>query len=229
LKNGTASIELSPISITQNKTEVTVMVRNRSGHKLPTAYPSRRAWIQLTVSDKTGKTVFSSGQFNSNGELTDANGQVLASEQAGGPINNHRSVVNQPDQVQVYETIMADASGNPTFTLLRGASYVKDNRLLPLGWNPEHADGPATRPFGIGDDPDFAGGSDAVAYEIQLPEPGEYTVIAKLWFQVIAPRHANELFTFQTPEVDAFRKMYELADRKPEELASARQSIVIKN
>ena len=225
LRTETAKIEIRPVSIEGGQMKIPVSVRNLSGHKLPTAYPSRRVWIQLTVTDADGQAVFSSGQYNADGELTDAAGKVFPSELAGGPVNEHKSVVTDPDQVQVYETIMGDADGKPTFTLLRGATYAKDNRLLPLGWEPEHPDGPATRPYGIGDDRDFVGGSDTVVYEVPIPAKGEYTATAKLLFQVITPRHANELFQFETPEVKTFKTMFAKADRNPETLATTTQKL----
>jgi hypothetical protein len=221
LNNETATLELKQISLSGEKLIVGVTVRNLGGHKLPTAYPSRRVWILLTAEDDEGQLIFSSGQFNSAGELTDSGGNVLTSETAGGPINQHHKIINHPGQVQVYETIMADAHNQPTFTLLRGASYLKDNRLLPLGWKPDHADGPATQPFGIDNDADFVGGSDSITYEIPISSKSTYTVKAKLLFQVISPRHANELFLTNTPEVDLFKKMFHAANRTPEELATA--------
>lgn len=225
LANETARIEINKISVEANQMKIPVSIRNLSGHKLPTAYPSRRVWIHLTVTDAKGKKVFSSGQYNSNGELIDSSGKVLASELAGGPVNEHRSVINNPEQVQVYETIMGDADGNPVFTLLRGATYLKDNRLLPLGWSADHADGPSTRPYGIGSDKDFVGGSDSIVYEVPIPGKGKYNVTAKLLFQVITPRHASELFEFETPEVKRFRGMFEKADRKPETLATITRKV----
>ncbi len=226
LATETATIELANPVVERDKLTVEVVVNNLAGHKLPTAYPSRRVWIMLTVKDSAGKLVFTSGQHNTQGELIDFFGKTLASEIAGGPINPHRQVIDQPEQVQVYETIMADADGAPTFTLLRAADYAKDNRLLPLGWKHEHADGPSTQPSGIGGDVDFVGGSDRVVYQVPLPGLGEYTVSAKLLFQVIAPRHANELFQHPTEEVKLFRGMFEKADRSPEKLASANVHVV---
>lgn len=225
LENETATIEIAPISFNEGKLKVPVTVRNLSGHKLPTAYPSRRVWIQLTVTDASGNVVFASGQHNSKGELIDANGQILPSELASGPVIEHQLLISDQDQVQVYETIMGDANNEPTFTLLRGATYTKDNRLLPAGWDPDHADGPATRPYGIGDDRDFVDGNDSINYIIAAPADGVYSVTAKLLFQVITPRHANELFKFRTPEVEQFRKMFEKADRTPETLASATRKV----
>lgn len=221
----TAKIKIGAVRTIGDKMMIPVSVQNLSGHKLPTAYPSRRVWIQLTVSNAEEQIVFASGQFNADGELTDSTGTVLPSELAGGPVNEHKSVITDPGQVQVYETIMGDADGKPTFTLLRGATYTKDNRLLPLGWNPDHADGPATRPYGIGDDKDFVGGSDKIVYEVPVTAKGEYTVTAKLLFQVITPRHADELFQYATPEVKTFKMMFDKADRKPESLGTATQQV----
>lgn len=225
----TAKIKIDPIKVDGEHLSIPITVQNLSGHKLPTAYPSRRVWIEVQVTNADKKVVFTSGRHNENGELVDSTGKVLPSELAKGPINKHYSVVSDPDQVQVYETIMADASGNPTFTLLRGATYKKDNRLLPRGWSSDHADGPATQPYGIGDDPDFVGGSDTVVYKVKRPSAGRYSVQAKLLFQVISPRHANELFEFETPQVKSFKSMFDKADRKPETLASKTATVVVNN
>ncbi len=221
LGSESAKIEIGSVAFENGKLNVPIVVRNLSGHKLPTAYPSRRVWIQFLVTDKKGKSVFASGIHNANGELIDSKGKVLDSELAGGPVNEHKPLIERQDQVQVYETIMGDANHHPTFTLLRGATYTKDNRLLPIGWKPDHADGQATRPYGVGEDKDFVGGSDSIIYRVPVPSGGEYTVTAKLLFQVITPRHANELFKFKTPEVKRFREMFEKADRNPETLAAA--------
>jgi hypothetical protein len=229
LGNQTANIEINPASFENGELKVPVVVRNLSGHKLPTAYPSRRVWIQFIVTDKDGKSVFASGNHNADGELIDSRGKVLDSELASGPVNKHKTLILEQDEVQVYETIMGDAENNPTFTLLRGATYTKDNRLLPLGWKADHTDGPATRPYGIGDDQDFTGGSDSIVYQFAVPADGDYTVSAKLLFQVITPRHANELFKFETPEVKRFRDMFEKANRTPETLAAATRKVIANN
>ena len=42
----------------------------------------------------------------------------------------HMSVIDATSQAYVLESVMADSEGKPTYALLRGASYLKDNRLL---------------------------------------------------------------------------------------------------
>ena len=47
----------------------------------------------------------------------------------------HYDLITSPDQVQVYEAIMGNNLNEVTYTLLRGADYLKDNRLLPQGFD----------------------------------------------------------------------------------------------
>ncbi len=43
--------------------------------------------------------------------------------------------ITQADQVQVYEPIIHNTDGDVTHTLLRASGYIKDNRLLPAGFD----------------------------------------------------------------------------------------------
>ena len=47
-----------------------VAARNLAGHKLPTAYPSRRAWLHVQVRDEVGALVFESGARTTRGRRT---------------------------------------------------------------------------------------------------------------------------------------------------------------
>jgi hypothetical protein len=47
----------------------------------------------------------------------------------------HYDKINNPQQVQIYEAIMADTANALTHTLLRAKTYLKDNRLLPQGFD----------------------------------------------------------------------------------------------
>ncbi|MFO1247345.1 MAG: hypothetical protein U1E93_03785 [Alphaproteobacteria bacterium] len=142
-----------------------VAVTNRTGHKLPTAYPARRAWLHVTVRDASNAVVFESGAVRPDGSIVggdnDADPQKF--EQP------HYSRITQPDQVEIFESIMGDFRGRVTTGLLYGSHYLKDNRILPKGFDKKNADpqiavvGPAR------DDPRFIGGSAAITYSVAAP------------------------------------------------------------
>jgi hypothetical protein len=109
---------------------VALRVSNLAGHKLPTGFPSRRVWIHLKVVDASGATIFESGAPPPDGRISGN-----AADQDRASIEPNYRTITQDDQVQVYETVMANSDGEVTFTLLRAARYRKDNRLLPRGFD----------------------------------------------------------------------------------------------
>ena len=60
LKTQTAQLEIGPITSNGGRAS-SRCIHNLSGHKFPTAYPSRRAWLHVTVRDAAGRLVFESG------------------------------------------------------------------------------------------------------------------------------------------------------------------------
>ncbi len=69
LLESSATLEFISTQIFGDKLKVILKVSNNAGHKLPTSYPSRRAFIHLLVSDDNGATVFESGKVNNNGSI----------------------------------------------------------------------------------------------------------------------------------------------------------------
>ena len=201
-----------------------VTVHNQSGHKLPTGFPSRRAWLRVTVRGPEGDAVFESGAHDATGRLI-AGGAVLPGERADGPIEPHHQIIERPDQVQIYASEMCDPTGRPTGLLLRASHYCQDDRLLPQGWHPAHADAARAAPVGVDDDPDFAAGQDVVTYRVPAPRvAGGYTVEVSLLYQVLSPRFADALWAADTPEVRQMRRFVDAVPALPEVVAEARAS-----
>ncbi len=195
----------------QEALEVTVSLRNLAGHKLPTAYPSRRVWIRLEVRDREGQVRFLSGDYDVAGRLLGADGLPLPSEFPGGPIEPHRDRVAH-GEVQVYEAVMTAGGDGPTFSVVDATANLKDNRIPPIGWraNPP----PEIAPVGVEGDPDF-GPTDAVHFRVDDVLGVGLEVNAQLLYQSISARFVAELAQADAPEVRRFLDFYEQADRRP--------------
>jgi len=200
LRDATASLVVSPPTFNGNSVSFDVTVRNLAGHKYPTGYPSRRSWLHVKVRNGSGLTVFESGAITAAG-LIDGN------DNDADPLRYepHYAKIDAPGQVQIYEAILADSNGRPTTGLLSAVSYLKDNRLLPRGFDKASAS-PEIGVYGTAaDDPDFADGGDRVRYDLPLPEQlGAYQIEVELRFQAIGYRWAYNLRPIDAPEPKAF-------------------------
>ena len=202
---------------TPNALDFTLQIASSTGHKLPTSYPSRRAILHVTVTNSLNQVVFESGKVNADGSVVG----VDADEQSG-VFEPHYDLITSADQVQVYESIMGNNLGDVTYTLLRGKEYLKDNRILPLGFNK------ATAPSDVrvvGEalaDSNFVGGSDQISYRVSGLPAGNYTVKAELVYQTLSHAFAQDLFTDTvTPEVVDFKTMFDASTQKSTVIASA--------
>lgn len=226
LRHRTARVSIADTTREGHQLHFAVDVQNLTGHKLPTGHPTRRAWLRVSVRDAEGELLFASGRPDDQGRVLGADGAPLSSELPGGPIQPHRDLITAADQVATYEAIMADASGAPTFTLLRGARWFVDDRLLPAGWSADHPEAGRTSPVALDGDSNFQGGSDRVRFELELEgASGPLTVEAALLYQPLSARWAAELLQVETPEVERFARMYGAADRTPEVLAEATTTV----
>ncbi|MCC6316917.1 MAG: hypothetical protein IT361_04420 [Gemmatimonadaceae bacterium] len=189
LRESTARVTIDRSQLNGDRIEAVVEVKNLSGHKLPTAYPSRRAWLHVTVRDRDGHAVFESGAVAPDGSIAGNDNDLDRAV-----FEPHYREISQPGQVQIYESVLADTAGRVTTGLLSAVRYLKDNRLLPDGFDKAtaHAD-IAVQGEALGD-PDFVGGGDRVTYVVPVPRgAGPYTFTAALRFQPIAFRWARNL------------------------------------
>ncbi len=204
-----ANIELVSQSLNQGQLDFTLKVNSQTGHKLPSAYPSRRVIVHVTVTDDQNNVVFESGKVNADGSIqgVDADSDAMAFEP-------HYELITSADQVQVYEAIMGDNNDQVTYTLLRGMIYLKDNRLLPNGFNKATAPSDVAVNGAALNDSNFIGGSDQISYQITGLAAGAYTVRAELVYQTLAYGFARDLFNDSSAEVNDFKKMYNESTNK---------------
>ena len=173
-----------------------VSIVTLTGHKFPTGYPSRRAWLHLTARDAAGRVVFASGASRRDGGIDGNDNDVDP-----GRFESHYDEIGAPDQVQIYETILGDTGGAPTTGLLRATTYLKDNRLLPRGFDKTTAH-PDIAVHGVAaGDQSFTGGGDVVRYRLPAATA---TIEVELRYQPIAYRWAQNLRAYDAPEPRRF-------------------------
>ena len=198
---GAARLTLESVARVGDDLDFTVRLTNFSGHKFPSGYPSRRAWLHVTISDASGASVFESGAI-------DAMGKIAGLESDNNPAGYeaHYDIITSADQVQSYEAIMQNLTGELTYTLMEAATYRKDNRLLPAGMDKTSVP-PTIEPRGNAmADADFVGGSDQVHYQISGLLAGSYTIEVRLNYQTMAYGFGQDLFIdVDEPRVALFK------------------------
>jgi hypothetical protein len=205
LQSEAARLAIDSIDQRAGRLEAALSVENLGGHKLPTAYPSRRVWLHVTVKDGSGRTVFESGAFEPTGAIRGNDNDADATR-----FEPHYTEITSPDQVQIYETVMAGPSGALTTGLLTAVRYVKDNRLLPRGFDKRTADKDVAVHGEALQDADFAGGVDRIRYSVAVGDAqGPFQVDAELWYQPIAHRWAANLKPYDAFEPRRFTGYYD--------------------
>lgn len=210
-----ANIEVLSQSLNQGQLDFSLKINSQTGHKLPSAYPSRRVIVHVTVLDSLNNVVFESGKVNANGSV-----QAVDSDFDALAFEPHYDVITTPDQVQVYEAIMGNSNDEVTYTLLRGSVYLKDNRLLPNGFNKTTAPEDVAVAGIAYNDNNFIGGSDQISYRISGLTDANYTVRTELVYQTIAYGFVRDLFEDNSAEVNDFKKMYNESTSKTSVLTS---------
>jgi hypothetical protein len=205
LQQSSAHVRISEATKTDGRIVTEVQVENLAGHKLPTAYPSRRAWIRFSVKDARGDVVFSSGAVGADGAIE---GNI--NDQEPRQYEPHYARIDGPEQVQIYEAIMADSEGRVTTGLLEALRFIKDNRLLPKGFDKDSAHKDIQVQGQAQNDPDFAAPGDRVVYSVSLNgHEGPFSVSAELLYQPIGYRWTHNLKQQQADEISRFVGYFE--------------------
>jgi hypothetical protein len=193
-----------------------------TGHKFPTSFPSRRAWLHVTVTDGAGTVVWESGARGADGRIS---GNAADADPAS--FEPHYDTITEAAQVQIYEPIMGDDEGQVTYTLMRAGQYLKDNRVLPAG--AEKAALPAdVAVYGqAAEDANFLGGSDLVTYRMEVGgAAGPLTLTAELLYEPLSYQFVADLLTDETDLTERFGRYYGQADTAPLVVAAIQPATV---
>lgn len=207
LKTQAAKVAITRMDATPNRLTVDVHVENLGGHKLPTAYPSRRAWLHFVVKDGNGHVVFESGALN-------PDGSIVGNDNDEDPLKfePHYREITSPDQVEIYEPILKDSEGKVTTGLLHAVGYLKDNRLLPHGFDKATAEKDIAVTGDAANDPGFTDTGSSVRYVVSTGDAtGPFKLEAELLFQPIGFRWAHNLAPYQAEEPQRMVRYYEKA------------------
>ncbi len=208
------SLDLEILSVERNADSifVDVKLKNKTGHKLPSGYPARRMSVHFVLTDEDGNEFFRSGNFDGNYAITEES----------SPLEPHFNTITSEEQVQIYEMVMGDVSNERTTVLTRGYTHLKDNRIVPLGFNTASEVYDTTAIVLNAADNDFnfdpleGSGSDIIHYRI--PTNGYYgqaEVQIGVYYQSLPPIWLGEILEVNTPEITTFAEMFANADKSP--------------
>lgn len=204
LQSESARVDIHDVELDASGLRMEVSVHNLTGHKLPTAYPSRRTWLHVTVRDRDGTVVFESGKLN-------PDGSIAGNDNDADPLRYepHYREITSGDQVQIFESILGDPAGRVTTGLIAATQYLKDNRILPTGFDKQTAEKDIAVIGDAADDPSFAAGEDAVRYSIPVTEEGPFRIEVELLYQPIGFRWAHNLGSYKAVEPQRFVGYYD--------------------
>jgi hypothetical protein len=204
LQTQAARVEIRNLEASGGKLQADVYVQNLTGHKLPTAYPSRRVWIDFRVKDGSGKVMFESGALNADGSITGNDNDADKTR-----FEPYYREITSAEQVEIFEPILKDAEGNVTTGLLSAVGYLKDDRILPSGFEKRNAEPDIAVVGDAAADPNFAAGGATVRYSIEtVNAAGPFHVEAELWYQPIGFRWAHNLEPYNAAEPQRFVGYY---------------------
>ncbi len=204
LQSSSAKIAFREVAVKEGRLQVRVTISNLAGHKLPSAYPSRRAWIHFAVYDRNNELFFESGRFNPDGSI-----QGNDNDADPDRYEPHYNEINNPGEVQIYEAILVAPEAKVTTVLLSATSYIKDNRLLPDGFDKATTDEDIAVNGLAVEDNDFIGGGDTISFRVPVEgRLGPFRVEAELWYQPVAYRWAHNLKQQKAEEIDRFISYY---------------------
>ena len=215
------------VSAVQNDSilQINVLVENLTGHKFPTGYPGRRAWLHVTVRNSLNDTIFESGAYGADGHLSNRYENYIA----------HFDTIDNEYDTQIYEAVMGDVNGQVTHTLLRAADYLKDNRIPPHGFSElaERYEDIAVKGKAV-NDKNFNydnGGQDSIYYLVDIngQPSGDLNINIEFLYQSVNPFDITHLRSHDTKRVNTFLEYYDQMINQPEIIKTRQLNLGIIN
>jgi len=207
------SSDIEIINRTVDSVFIDLDLVNTAGHKFPAGYPSRRVFVEFVVISGTD-TIFHSGEFDNDGNL-------LNEDISYEP---HFNMINDEDQVQIYELVMGDINYEVTTVLERANFPLKDNRIPPNGFTTSFYSydtipiiGNAYADVDFNKNNGYEGsGADVLHFHIPtFGNTGLLYITASIYYQTVNAKWLAEMFSHTSDEIDLFRGFYDSADKTP--------------
>jgi hypothetical protein len=217
LQNETAELTILSTALLDDTLALELLVTNLAGHKFPSGYPARISWLEIIATTAFGDTILHSGEMGDDDRIV---GRDV-------PYEVHHDVIDDSEDVLIYEMVMQDVEGNVTTILTRAESPVKDNRLLPQGFSMTHESYDTTLVAGaVLGDANFnhhestGSGTDQVTIKVPFEDyVGELSVEVKLNYQSVPARWLDEMFAESGDQIDNFKLMFDKAEKLVEVVA----------
>ncbi len=220
LTNETVDLKITGVYSSSDSLFVEVSLKNKAGHKFPTGFPSRRAYLECVVSGNSD-TLFHSGKP----------GSAALMNTDDEKFEPHHEIINNENQVQIYEFVMGDTKGKVTTVLEKAYRPLKDNRMVPEGFQESHLNYDTVKVAGIAiNDPDYFSGAGVenitYAFPVDLFTASSRIEIF-LQYETVPENWLHNLFeeAEKDDDIKLFKNMYDDADRTPVLIASDSQHL----
>lgn len=214
LTQNTINLDIYEASRTNDSIFIEVSLKNTAGHKFPTGFPSRRAYLEFLVIANSD-TLFHSGNKNS----------VALNHDDDEEFEPHYKKITRENQVQIFEFVMGDSEGEVTTILERAFEPLKDNRIPPEGFSQNHTNYDTVRVVGSAiNDADYLNesGTEKIIYAFpkSIFKTSAYLKTI-LHYETVPESWLKDLFEYSEDDEDiqSFKKMYHKIQRKSEIVA----------
>lgn len=166
-----AQLSIKEVLTSEDSLDFVLQIENKSGHKLPTGYPSRKMLLSIHVHKDLMDTLLH----------TPSPLEIDWSQPY-----EHQQVISTSSDIQLYEFISVNESDVLDYSLLNARFIQKDNRIPPKGFISNDTIGVKGKAL---DDEDYHSqdGKDQISIRVARVPGASYTFNAELWYVLASP------------------------------------------